>query len=114
MASGAAAFHARPRAEPAAVQPEAEPAEAGTADGEDIDDGTDSMASLRMGPQIQYSMVGRFQPVILSPLNALHEGWYPRLSEALVGFQDEVIRMNILEGYLSHVKGDRYVGNFEG
>ena len=65
-----------------------------------MDDGTESMASLRMGPQIQYSMINRFRPVISFPLNALHADWYPRLAEAWVGFADENTRMNILEGYL--------------
>ena len=63
-----------------------------------MDDGAESVSSLVVGARIQFSMVNKFRPVICSPLNALHEGWYPSLAQVLDGFEDENIRMNVIEG----------------
>ena len=68
-----------------------------------MEDGAESVSSLIVGNQFQYSMISQFRPVIDSPMNALHSGWYPNLYRALDGFQDWKVRMDVIVGYLNDV-----------
>ena len=68
-----------------------------------MEDGAESVSSLIVGNQFQYSMISQFRPVIDSPMNALHSGWYPNLYRALDGFQDWNVRMDVIVGYLNDV-----------
>ena len=86
----------RPKAAPAQARVEPTPTE--VLGGGDMDDGAESVSSLVVGHRMQYSMINQFRPVIDSPLNALHIGWYPNLALALDGFEDWNVRMNVIVG----------------
>ena len=68
-----------------------------------MDEGAEFVSSLIVGRGFQYSMINQFRPVIDSPLNALHIGWYPNLHRALDGFEDWNVRMDVIVGYLNDV-----------